>query len=217
MKKLLLVGMGPGIGMALAKQFGLEGFEVLMVARNADKLPGYTAELADMGIRSTGYAVDISDLPAFQRLMTELADEHPDLEILHYNASAFNPAAPSEIQLPVFMSDLNINITGALLAYQAFFPVFKTRGHGVIFLTGGGSAFKAPAALASLGIGKAGMRNLVFSMAEECRPFGIQVSTVTINGMVQPGTRFDPVRIAGTFKDLYGLPKGEWPEEIVLD
>lgn len=214
--KLLLIGIGPGIGMAVARQFGRAGFDILMIARDADKLRHFEQELADEGIRSQGFAVDIADEATFTALLAQLAADHPDLDVLHYNASAYNPAMPSAIPLPIFHQDFQINTVGALIAAQAFLPVMKTRGSGTIFLTGGGSALKAPPELASLSIGKAGMRNLALCLADECAALGIRVSTVTVCGMVQPGTKYDPEIIAGEFWRIHQLPKGTWEREVML-
>lgn len=214
--KLLLIGVGPGIGMATARRFGREGFEVLMIARDEDKLAGFQQELAGLGVPSLGYSVDIADATGFAALMGQLAAEHPDVDILHYNASAYNPALPSAMDLAVFQTDLHINITGALVAAQAILPAMKRRGRGTLFLTGGSSAFDAPAELFSLSIGKAGMRRLALSLAEECAPLGIQVATVTIGGMVQPGTKYDPVLIADEFWRLYQLPREKWEQEVSI-
>ncbi len=213
--KLLLVGMGPGNGISIAKRFGREGFEILMVARNEEKLKTYVSELAADGIRAQAYPADIADSESFTRVLEHIIAEHPDIEILHYNASSYNPAMPSQISLPVFLSDLNINVVGALLAAKAVFQQMKDSGHGTLFFTGGGTALQAPPALASLGMGKAAMRNLVFSIAQEGAPLGIHAATVTITGMVKAGTRFDPELIADEFWRLYQLPKEKWETEVV--
>lgn len=186
-----------------------------MVARNEDKLKAYKAELAGEGIHSQIFPADIADAETFLRLLEYIKAEHPDIEILHYNASSYNPAIPSEISLPVFLNDLNINVVGALLATQAVFPQMKERGHGTLFYTGGGTAIQAPAQLASLGMGKAAMRNLVFSIAQEGTPFGLRAATITITGMVKPDTRFAPDLIAEEFWRLYQLPKDQWETEVV--
>ncbi len=187
-----------------------------MVARNAEKLLQLERELTQEGIRSRSYACDISDEATFSALMQQLAAEHPDLEVLHYNASAYNPAVPTAISLPVFHRDFSTNVVGALLAAQAFVPHMKQRRRGTVFITGGGSALKAPAELASLSVGKAGVRNLALCLAEECAPYGIRVGTVTVCGMVQPGTKYDPDRIAEVFWQMYQTPADAWRREIVL-
>jgi NAD(P)-dependent dehydrogenase (short-subunit alcohol dehydrogenase family) len=215
--KLLLIGMGPGNGLSIARRFGKEGFEILMVARSAEKLAEWVSTLSAEGINARAYSSNIADTSAFSALLGSIVASEGNIDLLHYNASAYNPARPSEIQLPVFLDDLNVNITGALLAAQAVFPAMRDSGNGTMFFTGGGTAFKAPAMLASLGVGKAGMRNLAFSIAEECAPLGIRVATVTIAGMVQPGTRFDPDNIAEQFWQMYQQPKENWTTEVVWE
>lgn len=215
--KLLLIGMGGGNGLAIARRFGREGFHILMVARNEQKLRSYETTLNDLGIRSTGYAVDIGDETAFGALLEKLIAEHGDISILHYNASAYNPATPSAMSMPVFMDDLRVNLIGAVAAAQAVLPQMKSRGSGTIFLTGGGTALHAPASLASLAIGKSGLRSLAFTLAVECKPLGIHVATVTIDGMVQVGTRFDPDMIAAEFWRLYRQTPEDWQTEVIWE
>jgi NAD(P)-dependent dehydrogenase (short-subunit alcohol dehydrogenase family) len=52
-------------------------------------------------------------------------------------------------------------------------------------------------------IGKAALRNLAFTLAEELKPQGIFVGTVTITGNVAPGTHFAPNLIAEKYWELY--------------
>lgn len=213
--KLLLIGMGPGMGLSIARRFGRAGFEILMMARNADKLRQLSDTLKAEGIASQGIPADIADPDAFRAALDQVVQAHPDIDILHYNASAYNPALPSEIRLDVFLSDLNVNVTGALLAAQAVLPQMRARGAGVLFLTGGGTALRAPAMLASLGVGKAAMRNLAFSLYDECGPMGVRVATVTIRGMIAPGTAFDPDAIAGKFWEMYEQRAEKWEAEVM--
>jgi NAD(P)-dependent dehydrogenase (short-subunit alcohol dehydrogenase family) len=137
--------------------------------------------------------------------------------VAHYNASAFNPGAPTTLQLDTFLSDLNTNVTGAFLLAQAFVPVLRQHAGAALFLTGGGSALHPSAFVSSLSLGKAAMRSLAFSLAEECAPLGIHVATVTIGGMVKAGTRFDPALIAAEFWRLYQQPASEWQTEVLWD
>jgi NAD(P)-dependent dehydrogenase (short-subunit alcohol dehydrogenase family) len=189
-----------------------------MLARNAEKLQEVEGVLAADGITSTSYAVDIADRAAYTAVIHKIAAEHPDVDLLHYNPSAYNPANPSVLDLKVFDSDMQINVTGGIIAVQAFWPLMLKRGHGVVFFTGGGSAFKAPPELTSLSMGKAAMRNYALTLALEGKPLGIHVGTVTVCGPVKPGTRFDPDLVANHFWDMYRQKDaGTWTTEIVMD
>uniref|UniRef100_A0ACD5H0C0 Uncharacterized protein n=1 Tax=Desertifilum tharense IPPAS B-1220 TaxID=1781255 RepID=A0ACD5H0C0_9CYAN len=48
----VIVGMGEGNGMAIARRFAQEGFAIAMLARNEQKLKGYQATLQAEGITS---------------------------------------------------------------------------------------------------------------------------------------------------------------------
>jgi len=214
--KYLLIGIGPGNGLALARRFGQGGFDILMVARNADKLRQYESELAAEGIRAQGYAADIADTSAFGQTLRDILSEHPNVDVMHYNASVLNPALPSQIQPDVFLEDLKTNALGALIAAQAVLPQMKERQRGTLFFTGGGSALQPVSSMASLGAGKAAMRNLAQSLTQECRPLGIHVATVTICGMVKPGTKHAPELVAEEFWRLYEQPTDEWESEVIF-
>lgn len=213
--KYLIIGMGPGIGLSSARKFGREGFEVIMVARSESALREFSEQLTSEGITNSYFPADIADEDSFLRLLEHLAAEHPNLDTLHYNASAFNPGMPSEISLTTFATDLKVNVTGALMAAQAFFPSMKQHSRGNMFFTGGGSALYPNAQTSSLGVGKAAMRHFALSLAQECEPAGIHVATVTVCGMVKPGTRFDPDLIADEFWRLHQQPRTAWKTEIM--
>ncbi|MFN4079300.1 MAG: SDR family NAD(P)-dependent oxidoreductase [Saprospiraceae bacterium] len=207
--KVLIIGVGPGIGHSLAKRFGRENFEVLMLARSAEKLSAFRASLASEGIRSQGIVGDLSDAKTFAQQAKELAAQHPDTEALIYNASVLNPAKPSEVNPDTLLTDIQVNALSAVVAAQAFIPLFKARRSGAFLLTGGGSALQAPPHLASLGLGKAALRNFAFSLAQECIPHGIKVATLTICGMVQKDTPFDPDLIAEAVWQQYCKKPGD--------
>jgi NAD(P)-dependent dehydrogenase (short-subunit alcohol dehydrogenase family) len=70
--------------------------------------------------------------------------------------------------------------------------------------------------MASLGAGKAALRNLAFSLHADLAPAGIHAGTVTICGTVKPGTAFDPDRIADSFWALHAQPAGSFEREVMV-
>jgi short-subunit dehydrogenase len=92
----------------------------------------------------------------------------------------------------------------------------QRKGAGTILFTGGGFAFEPLPALASLGVGKAGIRNLAFSLHAQLKDSGVHVATVTICGPVKEGTAFDPERIAQAYWDLHQQPRGSFEREALF-
>lgn len=203
-----VVGFGAGVGAAVARRFVAGGFDVLGVARN----PARHAALAGDGI--TLAVADAAD-PA------SLAAALPaDTRVLVYNAYAATmaPPGPSALTPEAALADFAVNVAGALAATRAVLPGMRARGRGTILFTGGGLAFDPTGWLpaASLAIGKAGLRSLALTLHAELAPLNIHAGTVTIAGMVAPGSAFDPDRIAEAFWDLHQDPEGSFRAEIIF-
>ena len=60
-RHLLLVGAGPGLGMAVARRFAEGGYRVTLVARSTDNLGELAATLADTGAQIDTLSADASD------------------------------------------------------------------------------------------------------------------------------------------------------------
>jgi len=89
-------------------------------------------------------------------------------------------------------------------------------GSSLLF-TGGGLALTPHPRYAGLAVGKAALRNWVFSLAAELKPRGIHAATVTVAGFVKPDTPFDPNRIADAYWELHQQSPDQWQTEIVFD
>ena len=66
MKTAIIIGVGPGLGLSLARAFGQEGLHVALVARSEANLTSYQQILEAEGISSSSHAADISDFSAFR-------------------------------------------------------------------------------------------------------------------------------------------------------
>lgn len=58
---IAIVGAGPGLGAAVARKFGREGFAVALIARNRTKLEALEKDLAADGVTARGYVADVRD------------------------------------------------------------------------------------------------------------------------------------------------------------
>jgi short-subunit dehydrogenase len=85
-RHLLLVGAGPGLGMAVARRFAVGGYQVTLVARNTDSLGDLAGSLADTGARIGTIAADASDPDALGARMRELYLGNGAPGVIIYNA-----------------------------------------------------------------------------------------------------------------------------------
>lgn len=210
-----IVGMGPGLSFSIAKRFAKEGFKIAMVARNLTKLDDYEEQFREMDYTAHGFVGDVSNFEQLQKTFEEIKEQLGETDILVYNVSVYREANPTELAADDCMEDLRANVAGALVAVQAVIPHMKEQKKGTILITGGGTAIEPPPVLSSLAIGKAAIRNLALSLYAELKPFGIHVATVTINGAIDPSTKFAPNLISEEFWKLHNQPAGEFEREVV--
>src|SRR6476620_1565284 len=69
---LLLVGAGPGLGMAIARRFAVGGYRVTLVARSTDRLHDLAGNLSDTGAEIGTIEADASDPEGLGARMAEL-------------------------------------------------------------------------------------------------------------------------------------------------
>jgi NAD(P)-dependent dehydrogenase (short-subunit alcohol dehydrogenase family) len=209
-----LIGIGPGLGAALARRFAESGYAVLGLARDPAKIaaaPGLTP-----------WRGDAADAAGLARALHEGATAAGGrIEVLIYNAYRVTMATggPSSLDPDSVVEDFRVNVAGALAATQAVLPGMRKAGRGTILFTGGGLALDPTGWLpaASLAIGKAGLRSLALTLHAELAPAGIHAATVTIAGQIQSGTAFAPETIAEAFWALHADPARHFRNEIIFD
>ena len=190
-----IIGSGPGLGLSIGQEFARKGFRIALFARR-----GAAAEVSALrseGFAAEGHALDCGDPAAVHAALAALGP----VQVLVYNAAAVTQAMPLALTPQQLLADFTVSVASALASVQAVAPAMPSGGS--VLLTGGGFALRPMAVLTSLGIGKAGIRNLAFSLAEALRPQGIRVATVTVLGIVAPGSAFDPAAIAARFAALH--------------
>jgi NAD(P)-dependent dehydrogenase (short-subunit alcohol dehydrogenase family) len=87
-KKAIVTGGTRGIGHAVASLLAAEGCDIAICARSKGPLDETVAALARHGVRATGGAVDVADLPALRGWIADAADALGGLDIFVANVSA---------------------------------------------------------------------------------------------------------------------------------
>jgi len=211
----VIVGAGPGIGMAAARRFALGGFRVAVLSRPADPLAAFQAQLEPLG-PALALAADLAREDALAGALAAVAAWGGAPEVLVYNASAGAQGPAAELDPARLRADFQVNVGSALAAVQWALPAMRAAGRGTLLFTGGGLALAPKPGLASACLGKAALRSLALSLAGELAPEGIHAATVTVRGFVQPGTTLAPEHVAEAFWELHGQEKTAWESERTI-
>jgi short-subunit dehydrogenase len=196
-RRLLLVGAGPGLGMAIARRFAVGGYRVTLVARNTDRLGDLASSLSDTGAEIDTIAADASDPEGIRARMSELYGGADAPGVVVYNAVLGAPDQLLTANVDHLLTAYAVDVVSAIVLAQVAAPAMKAAGRGTILVTGGGFADHPISALATISLGKAALRSAATMLGADLEPDGIRVATLTIAGQIGPaGSPFGPERIA---------------------
>lgn len=207
---LLIVGAGPGIGLATAERFGSEGWTIVLASRSPRSVDPMVARLVGQGVNAHGLVFDATDAQAVQAGMRTADRLAGGLTTVLFNAAVVRQQDLFSMSDEEVESDVAIDITGGLHTIRAAERLFAQRG-GTILVTGGGLAVTPHASYASLGLGKAALRNLVEGLAPALAQRNIRIATATVATLVAP----DSAEAAGVAQTLWTLatdPSAGWEQ-----
>lgn len=214
-KHIIIVGVGPGISMSVAKKFGKEGFSISLISRSADKLVGYSQELFALGIRNSVYEANSTNDKMLEHQINMATIQHGAPKMVLYNAVKASSGNALEYDMEAFQKDFDVNVLGALRVAKIALKNMETNGGGKILFTGGGFAHYPDSSYASLSIGKAALLTLAKILAQEVHSKNVQIGTLTIMGYVQEGTFYDAENIAEAYWTLFHKNSEEWEVETL--
>ena len=210
---LLLVGAGPGLGLAVARRFAVGGYRVTLLARKTDRLGELAQSLDDTGAEIDTIGADASDPDDLRARMTELYGSDGAPGVVIYNAVMGAPDQLMSSTAAHLQTAYAVDVIGAIVIAQVAAPAMRAAGFGTIVVTGGGFADHPIPALATISLGKAALRAAATMLGADLGPDGIRVATLTIAGQIVAGTAFDPERIAERYWEVVQTD-GPWQAEF---
>ena len=179
-KVIVIVGATGGIGAALSQKLAAMGANLVLAARNIDRLSNLAAQLPNSVLT---VPTDITDPTQVEALMQKSIEQYGKIDILVNAAGAgilkqFNKLEPSDLD-----AMLDVNLKGSFYTTQAAANIMKEQKSGhicnVIGILGKHSMAMAAAYCAS----KFGVVGFSKSIAEEVRRYGIKFTLFYFGGI----------------------------------
>lgn len=125
MKKAIVIGASSGIGRALAKILGVNGYEVGLVARRLEQLQSVQKEIS---AKTYIKCADVSKVPDAQAALNALIDEMNGVDLIVVNSGVgfLNPELTWEKE----KETLDVNVNGFCAMAVLAFNYFEKQGHG---------------------------------------------------------------------------------------
>ncbi|MCI4659320.1 SDR family NAD(P)-dependent oxidoreductase [Cryobacterium zhongshanensis] len=151
---IAIIGAGPGLGAAVARRFGREGFAIALISRNQSKLDAMAAELTAAGFTARAYAADVLTPASLESALARAAAELGPITAVQYS-----PLPSRDYLKPVLdltpelaLEALQFSALGLIHAARAVLPAMRESGDGSIILINGGTSVKARAGFAGTSV-----------------------------------------------------------------
>jgi len=209
---IVVVGAGPGVSGSVSRVFARHGYDVGLLGIDEQQLAELGGELEGLGANGQIAVVDVTDGDATAEVISAMAENFGGIDVLHFNPSAFREKDPLELSVAELLEDVALGVGALLTSVQAARPFMSSGGR--VTVTGSMAADKPWNRAASLGVQKAGVRNLVHSLDKTLEPDGIRAVSVTVRGTLGREGAFTPDRVAEAIWAAAHQDEADWRSEV---
>ena len=179
MKTALITGASSGIGEALAACFAKAGYNLVLVARSADKLKQLAKELSKQyGVKAWAAPADLSQDDAAAKLAAAMKRAKRPIDVLVNNAGILEHGSFVEMPAQRHQQMIDLNIKGLTAMLAHFIPAMVARGDGKVLNVASIASFQPIPSLATCAATKAYVLSLTESMSEELKGTGVTITAL---------------------------------------
>ena len=202
-KMIFVIGAGSGLGNGVAEKFARQGFKLVLMARNEERLAGYAAYFADKGYDAETKMVDVTDFSAFAQTFQTAVQEYGTPNVVFYNVGITAPDDKSKLDAQTLVDHYIADVAGAYNVIKLAVTEDFAAKKGAILVTGGGLALQPYIDYLPLSMDKAALRAMVQALAPSLKERGIYIGTVQVTGRIGSNEHFSPKTIAEKFWERY--------------
>lgn len=201
--KALITGASTGIGAIYADRLARRGTDLVLVARNRERLSEVATRLEGTGVAIEVIAADLGDAADLARVEAKLRDD-ASIDMLVNNAGVGSVAPLLKADVDKMEAMITLNITALTRLTYAAAPAFAARGAGTIINVSSVVGISPETLNGVYGASKAYVLALSHSLQHELADKGLRIQAVL------------PGATATEFWDIAGFPHQNMPKTIVM-
>src|SRR5271170_103652 len=173
----LITGASYGIGLEFSRIFAREGYNLVLVARSADKLRQLASELEkNHGTRSLILATDLTEPGASAYVLDQTTRAGIQVDVLVNNAGFGQYGLFAENDLEECLRQIQLNVTTLTHLTRLYLPAMIERGSGRILNVASTAAFQAGPLMAVYFATKAYVLHFSEALSNELNGTGVTVT-----------------------------------------
>ncbi|PSB16193.1 SDR family NAD(P)-dependent oxidoreductase [Phormidesmis priestleyi ULC007] len=178
---VLITGASQGIGRATALLFARNGYNLVLAARQPDRLEAFVQELKSLSYSAIAIPTDVRDPQQVKNLVQQGLAEYGSIEVLINNAGIYASGPVDSFSLEDWHQTIDTNLWGYIHTIHELLPHFIERKSGTIVnLSSIGGKVPVPY-LVAYNTSKYAVTGLTQSLQSELAPKGISVCGIYPN------------------------------------
>lgn len=210
-KIAVISGATGGIGAAVAKRLGQEGYTLILNGRDREKGLALVSQLQSDKVTAEFAAFDITNESEVNQSLQEIGEKYGHIDCVINNAGGLGGRSPIEsMSTEFYRSVMALNMDSAFYLSRAAIPYLKKSDYGAIINNTSNAAWNGGGPGAGIyGVSKAAVHAFTRALAKELAPYGIRVNAVS------PGTIDTPFheQIKATKPEVFA----SWKSNILLN
>lgn len=214
---IVVTGASRGIGSGLAQSFAEAGADLVLVARDEQRLAEVAVGVRANGRQALAVVADVSDLSTHSRIVEEALEKYGQIDVLANVAGITRRQSIVDVTPADWDYVLNTNLRAVYFLTQAVGREMIKQRRGKIINLASMNSYRGFADVSVYGLGKAAVSHLTMSLAVEWAPHNIQANAIAPGWIDTPMTSTMnperrrwvedhlPVGQFGTPDDLAGL------------
>ena len=205
----LVTGASRGIGWEIALGYADEGADLVVCARDGQRLQQLVSCLQESGRRALAVQADVSQDAEVAHVVDRTLEEFGRIDVLCNNAGVNHTHPVDEMPLEKWDEVIAVNLRGPFLLSRAVLPHMKKQNYGRIVHVSSMSSVVCSAGAGAYNASKAALNALSRTTASETRDYNVLVNAMSPGFLktdmnpegTQPASAAVPTAI-----DLAGLP-----------
>lgn len=220
---VLITGASQGIGKATALTFARNGYNVILAARNVDRLNATAEEVKATGQPVTAIPTDVRDPEQAQKLIDQSISQYGTIDVLINNAGIYISGPADSFSLEDWHTVIDTNLWGYIHTIHALLPHMIAQGRGMIVnLVSIGGKVPIPY-LVPYSTSKFAVAGLTQSLQSELSPKGITVcgiypnlikSSLMERAIFRGKDEQDAIERRKQLEQVLSVPVVEKPEDV---
>lgn len=180
---VVISGGSSGINLGIAKRFAEHDANVVIIARNQEKIDGALEQLSQLGEGNVlGFSVDVREYSALEAVAKHVAEQLGSIDIVIAGAAGNFLTPAATLSANGFGSVIDIDLKGTFNLFRAFFDHLHTPNARLLAISAPQAQMPMPLQ-SHAGAAKAGIELLIKTLALEWGHRGIRINGISPGGV----------------------------------